>query len=137
MNVVETAVGHNQNRIARTGPLLWVSLGGGEPFLRADLPEELESIIMRALERNPVHRYPTALALQQSLEALNDAEGASAMQARLDTYQAELQVIDDNLDQVINVDLADLETEAERLADRLESDDVDELADMIEAARRL
>ena len=24
---------------ARMGPLLWVSLGGGEPFLRADLPE--------------------------------------------------------------------------------------------------
>jgi Ca-activated chloride channel homolog len=35
------------------------------------------------------------------------------------------------------VDLDDLENEAERLADRLESDDVDELADMIEAAQRL
>ncbi len=35
------------------------------------------------------------------------------------------------------VDLGDLENEAERLADRLESDDVDELEDMIEAAQRL
>ncbi|MFN3219771.1 MAG: von Willebrand factor type A domain-containing protein [Acidimicrobiales bacterium] len=35
------------------------------------------------------------------------------------------------------VDLEDLENEAERLADRLESTDVDELADMIEAAQRL
>jgi Ca-activated chloride channel homolog len=35
------------------------------------------------------------------------------------------------------VDLEDLENEVERLADRLESDDVDELADMIEAAQRL
>ncbi len=35
-------VGRLADSAARMGPLLWLSLGGGEPFLRADLPELAE-----------------------------------------------------------------------------------------------
>src|SRR6185369_5511108 len=35
----------------------------------ADYPPELERIVMRALEKDPERRYPTARALQRDLEA--------------------------------------------------------------------
>jgi WD40 repeat protein len=72
------------------GSLLYELIGGQPPFqggtqletlrlvvseepvpprrLRPDVPRDLESIVLKCLEKAPVHRYPTARALAQDLE---------------------------------------------------------------------
>lgn len=45
---------------------------------RADLPHELEVILMRALKRDPSERYPTAAAMRDDLEAWLSSRDISA-----------------------------------------------------------
>lgn len=45
---------------------------------RPDLPDDLEAVILRALDRNPAERWPTARAMQRALEEAGRAYGAVA-----------------------------------------------------------
>ena len=45
---------------------------------RPDLPDDLEAVILRALDRNPAERWPTARAMQRALEEAARAYGAVA-----------------------------------------------------------
>lgn len=51
--------------VARMGPLLWVSFGGGEPFLRADLPELAAAFARRGLRHLAI---PTNGLVEDRLE---------------------------------------------------------------------
>ncbi|MCW8137546.1 MAG: serine/threonine protein kinase [Planctomycetota bacterium] len=90
----EQAAGRSAHADARSdvwslGAILYEALTGTTPYLggtqdvlvrigqedppppsarRSGLPWELEAIAMKALERDPARRYPTALALQEDLE---------------------------------------------------------------------
>jgi serine/threonine protein kinase len=56
--------------------------------LAPDIPERLEAIVMKALERNPDDRYPTAEALQLDLDAYLDSLGEKASTRELGRFVA-------------------------------------------------
>jgi serine/threonine-protein kinase len=49
--------------------------------LRGDVPEDLERVVLRCLEKNPDHRYQDALELSRALFACKDASGWSPAEA--------------------------------------------------------
>lgn len=46
--------------------------------LRKDVPQDLEAVILKCLEKNPARRYSTAAALKEDLEAIQAGESVTA-----------------------------------------------------------
>ena len=51
--------------------------------LRPDVPQDLESVIHKCLEKDPERRYPTAAALLQDLIAVRDGRSVTARRPRI------------------------------------------------------
>src|SRR5262249_14863111 len=66
---------------ANTLPELFIAIRTKEvrppSRIRNDCPPELEQVIMRAMARDPAHRFQSALEMEQALEAVQRAAGLS------------------------------------------------------------
>jgi serine/threonine-protein kinase len=75
----EAATGSRLFKGANEAATLHMTLTGEIPppsDWRGDLPESLEKILMRALERDPDRRYPTAAAMRDELQAWLNARNS-------------------------------------------------------------
>jgi serine/threonine-protein kinase len=64
--------------------------GASPRSVNPDVPEDLERICLRALRRNPDERYPTALEMQQDIEAVLQRLGAPVSAAALGQRVSEM-----------------------------------------------